>query len=129
VLLEERTARSVIGAFYDVYNRLGYGFLEAVDARALAIELRRRGLAFVREARVEVWYREELAGTFRADFIVERRIVVELKATVALGAADEAQLLNSLRASGLEVGLLLHFGPRARFRRVVAWPAGVSRVS
>ena len=111
---------AVIGAFYAAYNALGYGFLESVYANALAIELRKRGIRFAREARVTIRYETEVIGTFRADFLVEERLVVELKATRVLVDADRAQLLNCLRGSGLRVGLLLHFGPEPEVRRVVA---------
>ena len=111
---------AVIGAFYAAYNALGYGFLESVYANALAIELRKRGIRFVREARITIRYEAEVIGTFRADFLVEERIVAELKATRVLVEADRAQLLNCLRASELRIGLLLHFGPEPEVRRVVA---------
>ena len=119
-LFEEAITRRIVGAFYDVYNRLGYGFLESVYANALAIELVGRGLHVVREARSEVRYKGRLVGTFRADLLVESRVVVELKACQKLDPAHGAQLLNYLRATELEVGLLLHFGPRASFQRFIA---------
>jgi GxxExxY protein len=119
-LFEEALTRRIIGAFYDVYNALGYGFLESVYANALAAELVSRGLHVVREARAEVRYRGKVVGMFRADLLVESRVVVELKASPKLHDADLAQLLNYLKATDLEVGLLLHFGPRAKVRRFVA---------
>jgi GxxExxY protein len=119
-LFEEALTRRIIGAFYDVYNALGYGFLESVYANALATELVSRGLHVVREARTDVRYRGEVVGTFRADLLVESRVVLELKASPRLHDVDLAQLLNYLKATHLEVGLLLHFGPRAKVRRFVA---------
>ena len=110
--------RRVIGAFYEVYNTLGYGFLEAVYARALERELRARGLRVAREALIEVRYKGAVVGVFRADLLVEQCLVVELKATAALSRADTAQVLNYLRGSGLSAGLLLHFGPEPVFRRI-----------
>ena len=121
-LAEEETTRKVIGAFYTVYNALGYGFLEAVYARALAVELSARGIPFEREVSFEVRYRGQLVGLYRADFVVEGRVVVELKAAVHVTKADTRQLLNYLRASGIDVGLLLNFGPEPTLRRVVKVP-------
>ena len=115
---DDATPRRVVGAFYEVYNVLGYGFLEAVYARALERELRARGLRVEREVLVEARYKGEVVGVFRADMLVDGRVVVELKATPALVPGDRAQLLNYLRGSGLREGLLLHFGPEPRFRRV-----------
>jgi GxxExxY protein len=119
-LFEEALTRRIIGAFYDVYNALGYGFLESVYANALAIEVTSRGLHVVREASAEVRYKGEVVGTFRSDLLVESRVVVELKATPKLHPADPMQLLNYLRSTDLEVGLLLHFGPEPTIRRFVA---------
>src|SRR5918999_3132505 len=119
-LFEEALTRRVIGAFYDVYNSLGYGFLESVYANALAFEIVSRGLHVVREARADVRYKGEVVGMFRADLLVESRVVVELKASAKLDPAHASQLLNYLRATDLEVGLLLHFGPRPGIKRFVA---------
>lgn len=119
-LFEEALTRRIIGAFYDVYNALGYGFLESVYANALAVEVASRGLHVVREASAEVCYKGEVVGVFRADLLVESRVVVELKASPKLHPADPMQLLNYLRSTDLEVGLLLHFGPEPTIRRFVA---------
>jgi GxxExxY protein len=119
-LFEEALSRRVIGAFFDVYNALGYGFLESVYAQALALELTARGLHVAREVSAEVRYEGEVVGAFRIDLLVEDRLVLALKATAALTAADRMQLLNYLRASDLEVGLLLHFGPRPAIKRFLA---------
>ena len=119
-LVHEDLTREIISAFYEVYNTLGYGFLESVYARALFSELARRGLHVQREVMIDVFYKGECVGSFRADMLVEGRVVVEYKASTWLVEADRNQLLNYLRSSCLEVGLLLHFGPRPRFRRVVA---------
>lgn len=110
---------SIIGAFYAVYDALGYGFLESVYRAALAIEFGKRGLAFTREEPVEVFYDGQKAGVYRSDFIIESRVVVEVKASRAIGEADHKQLLNYLRATRLELGLMLHFGPNARFHRYI----------
>jgi GxxExxY protein len=119
-LLHEDLTREIISAFYEVYNTLGYGFLESVYTRALFSELTRRGLHVQGEVMLDVYYNGECVGSFRADMLVEYRVVVEIKASTWLVDADRNQLLNYLRSSCLEVGLLLHFGPRPRFKRVVA---------
>jgi GxxExxY protein len=119
-LIEAELTERIIGAFYRVYNRLGYGFLEAVYSRALANELVRTGLRIRREVMVDVFDEGLNVGRYRADILVESRIVVENKATSTLTRADRDQLLNYLRCSCLEVGLLFHFGPRPAFKRVVA---------
>ena len=111
--------RKVIAAFYEVYNYFRGGYLEAVYAGALAIELRCRGIAFRREARLEVRYKEQLAGVYRADFLVEKELVLELKACAAVGEPDRKQLLNYLRIARMPLGLVLHFGPEAHVMRVV----------
>ena len=128
-LVHEDLTREIISAFYEVYNTLGYGFLESVYTRALFSEFTRRGLHVQCEVMIDVYYKGECVGSFRADMLVEYRVVVEIKASTWLVEADRNQLLNYLRSSCLEVGLLLHFGPRPRFRRVVAENArGSNRV-
>jgi GxxExxY protein len=119
-LFEEALTRRIIGAFYDVYNALGYGFLESVYRTALEREIVERGLHVVREAGAEVRYKGAVVGVFRADLLVESRVVVELKSCRRLEPAHPAQLMNYLRATDLEVGLLLHFGPRPAFQRFIA---------
>jgi GxxExxY protein len=119
-LVDEELTGIVIGAFYAVYNKLGFGFLESVYSRALAIELRRRGLRVDREVPVLVYYEGEVVGRFRVDLLVESRLVLEIKAGRSLASTDRNQLLNCLRSSDLTVGLLLHFGPRPNFHRVIA---------
>lgn len=108
-----------IGAFYRVYNRLGFGFLESVYRNALAKELTRAGASYEREVPIDVWYDGALIGHFKADFLMEGRVILEAKATQTLTEADGRQLLNYLRGSRLEVGLLLHFGPKPRVQRTI----------
>ena len=119
-LVHEDLTREIISGFYEAYNTLGYGFLESVYARAMAVELTLRGLHVEREVMIDVYYKGHRAGSYRADMVVNQRVVVENKASTYLVKADRDQLLNYLRASRLEVGLLLHFGPRPAFNRVVA---------
>jgi GxxExxY protein len=108
---------AIISAFYAVYDGLGYGFLESVYCSALQIELENRGVAFRVQTPVDVYYRDKRVGYFKSDMIVAGKIVVEVKATKALDEADRRQLLNYLRSTNLEVGLLLHFGPKPQFQR------------
>ena len=110
-------SRLVIGAFYRTYNELGYGFLESVYENALAMELDSAGLCWERQVPLEVRYQDKVVGIFRADFVVEGRLILEAKAVDALNAAHEAQLLNYLKATGIRLGLLLNFGPKAQVRR------------
>jgi GxxExxY protein len=119
-LIDRELTHEIIGAFYDAHNELGFGFLESLYVRALQIELKGRGLSSEREAVVEVMYRGEPIGLFRADLVVERRVVVEVKSMNALAEPERKQLLNYLRATGKEVGLLLNFGPGATFVRLVS---------
>ena len=119
-LIEEQVTRSVIGAFFEVYNTLGFGFLEHLYAMALERELRARGHRVGREVSVPVFYKGEELGRQRVDMIVDGRVVVEAKATYDLPRAAARQLHNYLHATRLEVGLLLHFGPEAKFYRLVS---------
>lgn len=120
LLLGEELTGGIIGAFYDVYNSLRFGFLEAVYANALERELRGRGLAVSREATVDVLYKGAPVGVYRVDLLVNDTVVVEVKATRFLDSHAEQQVLNYLRATRLEIGLLLHFGVRPAFRRFVS---------
>ncbi len=107
----------IIGAFFIVYKALGYGFLEKVYANALAVELRRVGLKVIQEAQISVYYQGVVVGEYFADLLVADKVIVEIKALKALAAEHEAQLLNYLRATPYEVGLLLNFGPKSEYRR------------
>ncbi|MDP1889849.1 MAG: GxxExxY protein [Gemmatimonadaceae bacterium] len=114
-----QTTRVIIGAFYYVFNRLGSGFLESVYHRALGNALERTGCPVVREAALSVVFEGLIVGEFRADLVVDRQVLVEVKAAEHIVAPHEAQVINYLRASGLPVGLLLNFGPRPSYRRFV----------
>lgn len=108
-----------LAAFYDVYNGLGYGFLETVYRKSMLVALRRRKLDAVTEAPFTVYFGGESVGEYRADLVVGTKVIVECKSTDHLSAVHEAQLFNYLRASGLSVGLLLNFGPKPTFRRLI----------
>ena len=109
----------IIGAFYQVYRTLGYGFLKNVYENALALELRKLGLQVEQQKRITVYCSDQVVGEYQADVIVNNIIIVELKAARQLLKEHEAQLLNYLRATKMEVGLLLNFGPEAKFKRKV----------
>jgi len=111
--------REVIGAFFEVNHDLKYGLGESLYAAALEIALEERGLALAREAALDVAFRGRRIGTYRADFVVEGKVILELKAGAFLPPGSREQLLNYLRLSRLEVGLLLFFGPVPDFQRVV----------
>ena len=111
--------RSIIGAFFDVYNALGYGLIESMYAAALAIVLRERGFFVQVESALDVVFHDQTIGTYRADMVVEHSVVVELKAGAFLPPGSKAQLINYLRLSGVHIGLLLWFGPTPEFQRVV----------
>ncbi len=107
----------IISAFYTVYNTLGYGFLEKVYRNAMTVELRKQGLAVVPEAPIRVYYDGQVVGEYFADLLVDDAVLVELKAARQLADQHEAQLLNYLKATPYEVGLLLNFGPKPDLKR------------
>lgn len=109
----------IIKAFYNVYNQLGYGFLEKVYENALLIELKKFELSCASQIQIQVFYDDVKVGFYIADIIVENLIIVEIKAAESLCEELEAQLTNYLRATEIEVGLLLNFGKKAAFKRKV----------
>lgn len=119
-LLERKTTESIIGAFYEVYNTLGFGFLEHIYVMALERELIARGHHVAREVGVRVMYKGEHLGSQRLDMIVDGRVVVEIKSTLELHKLARRQLYNYLKGTNLEVGLLLHFGPVGKVYREIS---------
>ena len=109
----------IIGVFYDVYNELGYGFLESTYSEAMLIALQDAGLAASREVSVPVWFRGRKVGQYFADLLVNDCVLLELKTARNIEPSHEAQLLHYLRATEIEVGLLLNFGVRPQFRRLL----------
>jgi GxxExxY protein len=107
----------IIKAFFNVYNTLGYGFLEKVYENAMFIELTEMGFYVERQKRVEVFYKGHLVGNYSADMMVENVVVCELKSNEILSSEDERQLLNYLKGTSFETGLLLNFGKRAEVKR------------
>jgi GxxExxY protein len=118
-LLHAGLTESILGAFYHVYNRLDYGFLEAVYAEALARTLAKRGHHVEREVSIVIYFEGEAVALQRVDMIVDGVVVVEIKSTHDIARSSHRQLQSYLRGSELQVGLLLHFGPQPRFYRVV----------
>ncbi len=108
----------IIGTFYEVYNELGFGFLESVYEEALKMALESKGISVEQQVSVPVWFRGKQIGDFDADLIVDELVILELKAVRKIVNKHEAQLLNYLRATSIEVGLLLNFGQSAEFRRL-----------
>lgn len=117
-LIHERLTHSVIGAFFEVYNTLGFGFLEHVYVMALERELMSRGHSVGREVYAPVFYKGELLVRQRLDMVVERVLIVEVKSTYELHRAATRQVFNYLRATNLAVGLLFHFGPDPKVYRI-----------
>jgi GxxExxY protein len=110
----------IIGVYYEVYNELGYGFLESVYHNAMTIALRGAGLTAEAQVPIPVVFRGEPVGDFKADLLVEGKLILELKAVKALESMHEAQLFHYLRATDIEVGLVLNFGaPRPQLRRLL----------
>jgi GxxExxY protein len=118
-LLHRQTTDAIIGAFYEVYNTLGFGFLEHIYVMALERELIARGHHVAREVAVRVMYKGEELATQRLDMIVDGLVIVETKSTLDLHKAARRQVYNYLKSTNLEVGLLLHFGPVASFYREI----------
>lgn len=107
----------IIGAFYAVYSALGYGFLEKVYVKALMIELKNRGMNPRDELPIHVYYAGQLIGEYFADIVVNDLVILEVKAAKAIASEHEAQLLNYLKATPYEVGLILNFGPKPETKR------------
>ena len=108
----------IIGTFYEVYNELGHGFIESVYENSLGIALREKGHEVLQQVAIPVWFHNQKVGDFDADVLVDRSVILELKSARAIDAAHVAQLLNYLRATEIEVGLLFNFGPKPEFQRL-----------
>jgi len=109
----------IIAVFYDVYNELGFGFLESVYRNSLRLALMDKGLTVEQEVPVTVFFRGHNVGDFRADLVVNGTILLELKTAEQIVAAHESQVLNYLRSTALELGLILNFGPKPQVRRLL----------
>lgn len=111
--------KTIIGVFYDVYNELGHGFIESVYENALCMALREKGLEVHQQIAIPVWFRGKQIVDFDADVLVNKLVLLELKTARSIDESHIAQLLNYLKATPIEVGLVLNFGPRPEFKRVV----------
>ena len=125
-LIHSDLSYQIIGVFFEVYNKLGYGFLESIYAKAIELRLKRRGLCVEREVPMTVTLDGDDLGVFRCDMVVDRRIIIEIKATEKLSEIPRRQLRNYLRAFDMELGLLLHFGPKANHYRVIGPRGGLN---
>ena len=114
----EQITKSVIGCAFEVINELGAGFLESVYEKALLLALRQKGLSAISQYPVKVMFRGECVGDFYADIFVEDKVIVELKAVKTILPEHQAQIINYLNATGIEVGLLINFGnPKLEYKR------------
>lgn len=118
-MLHKETTDKIIKAFYNVYNTLGYGFLEKVYENSMLLELRSIGLSVEKQVPIKVYFKEQQVGDYYADLIVEDKVIVELKAAESLCEEHEFQLINYLKATNIEVGLLLNFGKKPQFTRKI----------
>jgi GxxExxY protein len=115
----QELTKSIIGIYYDVYNELGYGFLEKVYHRDMIIELNKNGYEVEHEKKIEVFYKNEVVGIYIPDLIINKAVILELKCVEYLIEAHENQLINYLKATDCEVGLVLNFGKDPQFRRKI----------
>ena len=118
-MLHSEITDLILKAFYKVYNILGYGFLEKVYENAMRIELTEMGLNVLQQKKIKVFYEKNLVGDYFADLIVNQLVIIELKASENICEEHEAQLLNYLKATDIEVGLILNFGPKPEISRKV----------
>jgi len=119
MLLHEDITEKIISSFYKVYNTLGYGFLEKVYENALLAELKIQELNAGAQYPIDVFYEKIKVGIYFADVIVESKIIIEIKAAEAIAREHELQLVNYLKATNLEIGLLLNFGKKPEFKRKI----------
>ncbi|MDY0091197.1 MAG: GxxExxY protein [Candidatus Vecturithrix sp.] len=117
--LHSDVTERILGAFFTVYNTLGYGFLEKVYENAMMLELKKLNMQCEQQKPLTVYYDHVEVGVYYADIIVERKVIIELKAAERLSQQHECQLVNYLRATDIEVGLLLNFGPKPQHKRRV----------
>jgi GxxExxY protein len=119
LLFNQDLSEKILKAYFKVFNTLGFGFLEKVYENSMAIELSKMGIEFKQQWYVDVFYEGQKVGYYKADLIVEDQIIIELKAAESLREEDEYQLVNYLRSTSIETGLLLNFGKKPQFKRKV----------
>ena len=120
--LHEKLTETVIRCFYNVFDELGGGFLESVYEKALLLELRDPGINCENQKTLNVYYKGELVGDFKADIVIEDKIIIEIKSVRSVRSimpVHEAQLLNYLKATGIKIGLLVNFGEKLAFKRKI----------
>jgi GxxExxY protein len=118
-LLHRNITEAILKVYYEVYNELGSGFLEKVYQNAMYFELKERGYQVEAQKQIKVYFKKQLVGEFFSDLLVEDKVIVELKATEVLMNVHMAQIMNYLKATEIEVGLLLNFGEEPEFKRVI----------
>ena len=118
-MIHQEITEQILSSFYKVYNTLGYGFLEKVYENALTLELRVKNLDVEQQYNLKVFYKDQEVGSYFADLIVDQKIVIELKAAESICPEHKCQLINYLKATQIEIGLLLNFGKKAEFSRVI----------
>jgi len=118
-LLHKSITDVILKAYYEVYNELGYGFLEKVYQNAMYFELKSLGYKVEAQRQIKVYFKNQLVGEYYSDLLVEDTVIVELKATELLMNVHIAQIMNYLKATDIEVGLLLNFGEEPEFKRII----------
>jgi GxxExxY protein len=118
-LLHREISKPILKIFYDVYNELGYGFLEKVYQNAMYLELKSQGYEVEAQKQIKVYYKNQVVGEYYADLVIENTIIVELKACECLVSSHISQLMNYLRSTTIEVGLVLNFGETPDFKRLI----------
>ncbi len=118
-LLHKKITDDILKVYYDIYNQLGYGFLEKVYQNAMFFELKSKGYKVEAQQPIKVYFKNQLVGEYYADLLVDDKIIIELKACEVLMNVHVAQLMNYLKATKIEVGLLLNFGEEPEFKRII----------
>jgi GxxExxY protein len=118
-LLHESITSTILKVYYEVYNELGYGFLEKVYQNAMYLELKSRGFKVEAQKQIKVYFKKQLVGEYYSDLLVEDKVIIELKATELLMNIHVAQIMNYLKTTPIEVGMLLNFGEEPEFKRLI----------
>ena len=118
-LLHQSITNTILKVYYEVYNELGHGFLEKVYQNAMYFELKARGLKVESQKEIKVYFKQQLVGEYYADLIVENKVIIELKAAEVLMNAHVARTINYLKATPIEIGMLLNFGSEPEFKRLI----------
>lgn len=118
-ILHKELSEAILKVFYEVYNELGYGFVEKVYQNAMYLELKSQGFKVEAQKQIKVYYKNELVGDFFADLLIDNLIILELKACDVLVKAHYVQTLNYLKATNIEIGLLLNFGEKPEIKRLI----------